>query len=88
MEAPIQTQLPNINKLWDYNDPAATEQKFKALLPEAIAQGDVSYQGELLTQIARTYSLRKMFDQAHTTLNEVEQMPLEQYPLVAVRYLL
>jgi len=88
MEAPIQTKLPNINKLWDYNDPAATEQKFKALLPEAIAQGDVSYQGELLTQIARTYSLRKMFDQAHTTLNEVEQMPLDQYPVVAVRYLL
>lgn len=57
------------------------------MLPEAIAQGDIRYQGELLTQIARTYSLRRMFDEAHRTLKEVEQLPLA-YPVVQVRYLL
>ncbi len=82
------TALPEINKLWNYSDPAGTELKFKELLQVATEQGDVSYQGELLTQIARTYSLRKMFDKAHETLNQVEQMPLEQYPLISVRYLL
>ncbi len=82
------TALPEINKLWNYSDPAATEVKFRELLPAANDVGDVSYKGELLTQIARTYSLRRMFDKAHETLNEVEQMPLEEYPVVEARYLL
>lgn len=82
------TALPEINKLWNYSDAAGTELKFRELLPVATEQGDVSYQGELLTQIARTYSLRKMYDKAHETLNQVEQMDLELYPVIAVRYLL
>ncbi len=88
MDIQTKTPLPDINKLWNYTDPAATEQRFRELLPEAIAQGNVNYQGELLTQIARTYSLRKMFAEAHDTLNQVEGLPLQQYPLVHVRYLL
>lgn len=88
MDTQTKTPLPEINKLWNFNDPATTEQQFRELLPEAIAQGNLDYQGQLLTQIARTYSLRKMFAQAHDVLNQVEQMPLEQYPLVYVRYLL
>ncbi len=87
MNIPSTAAMPDINKLWDYNNPAATEQKFRKLLPEAIEQGNISYQGQLLTQIARTYSLRKMFDEAHRTLKEVEQLPLV-YPVVQVRYLL
>lgn len=82
------TALPEIEKLWNFSDPAATELKFRELLPAAESAGATSYHGELLTQIARTYSLRRMFDKAHETLDVVEQMDLDEYPLVEARYLL
>ncbi len=56
--------------LWDYQDPAATEVRFRALLPELA--GDPGLHAQLLTQIARTYSLRGRFDEAHGLLDEVE----------------
>jgi NADPH2:quinone reductase len=44
--------LPVIDSLWNYGDPAATEEKFRAILSEAAA-GDPDYHAQLLTQIAR-----------------------------------
>ena len=38
---------------WDYGDPAASEQRFRELLPRAEQDGDRSYHAQLLTQIAR-----------------------------------
>ena len=55
--------------LWEYSDPAASERRFRAALSGA--QGDERL--ELLTQIARTYSLRKRFEEAHTQLDDVEK---------------
>src|SRR5205809_4269353 len=46
--------MADFDKLWDYQDPAGTEKKFRELLPAAEAAGDASYVAELLTQIART----------------------------------
>lgn len=88
MNAQPTSTLPELEKLWNFSDPVATEQKFKELLPAAESLGAESYKGELLTQIARTYSLRRMFNEAHETLDIVEQMPLDHYPLVEARYLL
>jgi hypothetical protein len=52
MSAPT-TDLPDFDTIWNYDDPAATEQQFRALLPRA-GQGDNhSYHAQLLTQIAR-----------------------------------
>src|SRR3990172_3476581 len=77
---------PDFNDLWDYNDPAATEAKFRELLAGAAAQ-DQDYTLQLKTQIARTFSLRGEFDEAHKLLDEVEaDMPANS--LVEVRYLL
>src|SRR5436190_24321514 len=64
--------LPDFDTLWDYNDPAATEQRFLALLPAAEAVDDAehrAYRAELLTQIARTHSLRRSFEFAHEMLD-------------------
>jgi tetratricopeptide (TPR) repeat protein len=58
----------DIDSLWEYGDPAASEARFRAQL--AAAQGDDRL--ELLTQIARTDSLRGRFAEAHRTLDEVE----------------
>ena len=82
-----ETFWPDFNDLWDYSDPAATEDKFRARLAEAAGQESSDYHLQLKTQIARTYSLRAMFDAAHAMLDEV-QGDLEAGSLAEVRYLL
>src|SRR5262249_14146077 len=64
-----QTTLPNFNKFWDYSDPAGTRIKFTDLIPLASASEDTSYYLQLLTQIARTFSLEGNFDDAHKMLD-------------------
>jgi tetratricopeptide (TPR) repeat protein len=62
----------DIDSFWEYSDPAVSEERFRAALSSA--QGDIHL--ELLTQIARTYSLRGRFDEAHAVLNDVKkQLP-------------
>ena len=78
----------NFDALWDYSKPAETEAKFRALLPEAEQSGDRSYHAQVLTQIARTHSLRGNFDEAHRILDRVEKMLDYELKLARVRYLL
>lgn len=72
VQQPAGTPLPEFDKLWDYNKPADTEQKFRELLPAAESSGDVNYMLELQTQIARTQGLQRRFDDAHKTLDSIE----------------
>ncbi len=58
---------PDIDSLWDYDHPAASEARFRDLLPAATA----TTRAELLTQIARAQGLQRRFDEAHRTLDEV-----------------
>lgn len=64
-------QLPNFDQLWNYSQPAETQQKFNELLPKAEASKDKEYHAQLLTQIARTQGLQHQFEAAHETLNKV-----------------
>lgn len=64
--------LPNFDKLWDFNNPKETELKFKEIIPKA--KYDKVYYGELLTQIARAQGLQGHFSEAHATLDQVEKM--------------
>ena len=81
-------RLPDFDSMWDYDDPAGTEGKFREVLPQAEASGDVSYHAQLLTQIARTQGLQRNFDGAHKTLDEVEAMLMEALVVAKIRYLL
>ncbi len=81
-------ELVNFDKLWDYNNPAETRKKFQEILPQAKASNDRSYYLQLLTQIARTYSLEDNFTEAHTLLDTVEKQLTPQLSLAEVRYLL
>jgi tetratricopeptide (TPR) repeat protein len=63
---------PDIDALWNYRDPAATEAAFRALLPAAHAPGREAHLAELLTQIARTQGLQQQYAQAHATLDEAD----------------
>ena len=78
----------DFDKLWDYENPVGTRNTFQALLPKAKAGEDRSYYFQLLTQIARTYSLTKDFKQAHATLDQVDKKAKVKLPIVRMRYLL
>jgi tetratricopeptide (TPR) repeat protein len=74
----------DLESFWEYSDPAASEMHFRNLL--STAEGDLAL--ELRTQIARTYSLRRRFDEAHDILNEVESELAGAGARPHVRYLL
>lgn len=82
MEAPGGTM--DIDSFWEYGDPALSEGRFRSVLGPAT--GDERL--ELLTQIARTYSLRGRFEEAHAVLNEVEQQLARAGAVPRARYLL
>jgi len=64
--------LPDLKSIWDYRDPAATERRFRDLLPQSAS--DPAYHVELLSQIARTHSLRGNFAEAHALLDQAESL--------------
>lgn len=80
--------MADFDQLWNYDQPAATEQKFRELLPAAAQAGDPGYLAELLTQIARTQGLQGKFDEAHATLDRVESMLTDDLTTARIRYLL
>jgi len=79
--------LPDFDKLWDYNDPAETEKSFQDIL-DKIGDNESDYRLELLTQLARTKGLQKKFDDAHKTLDIVENSMNDKQQVVKIRYLL
>jgi tetratricopeptide (TPR) repeat protein len=82
----------NIEDLWEYSDPAQSEARFREVWERA--NGDTCFQLEIETQIARTYSLRKRFDEAHAVLDAVlatvtaHEASTGIAPKVRIRYLL
>lgn len=75
---------PNFDDLWDYNQPAATEARFRALLPEYV--GLPERHAELLTQIARTQGLQRQFEAAHATLDAVQALLTDETVRAQIRY--
>lgn len=74
-----------IRSLWDFNDKAASETRFREALKTLSADDAL----EVETQIARTFSLRRDFDTAHRLLDDVEKrMTPSSRPALRVRYLL
>lgn len=80
--------LPDFDKLWDYNNPAETEKKFKEILPQAEESKDKSYLIELLTQVARTEGLQMKFDDAHKTLDRAMKLIKADHIRPRIRYML
>jgi tetratricopeptide (TPR) repeat protein len=81
--------LPAIDALWDYDSPEATALKFRELIPMAEKSVDKTYYAGLLTQLARTQSLQRKFDEAHSVLDKARQVMEGQYmPVAEIRYLL
>lgn len=62
------TMAIDLNALWDHAQPAVSESRFRA----AMAQASPDDRLILVTQIARTYGLRRDFDRARTELAAIE----------------
>ena len=73
-----------IVEMWDFADPAKSEQRFR----DALAGAGGDWRLELETQIARTYSLRSRFADAHRLLDEVEPQLAKAAAKPRLRYLL
>jgi tetratricopeptide (TPR) repeat protein len=80
--------LPALETLWDFSDPAKTEARFREVLPKAEASGDADYLARLLTQIARAQGLQTRFADGHTTLDRAERVRPKDVPATRVRVLL
>ena len=76
----------DFDALWDYDQSAATEGRFRTLLPE-LAQAPAR-RLELLTQIARAQGLQLRFVDAHQTLDDVERALTPDLGTARLRYLL
>ncbi len=77
--------IPAILDIWDFSNPEKSEQIFRDWIAK-VPDSD-SYQLELKTQVARTFSLRGKFDEAHAILDGIEPQKSVS-PSVEVRYCL
>lgn len=80
---PIEREL---DRLWDYDDPVASEARFASLL--ATLPAEAAAHAEALTQIARAQGLQRRFDAARQTLDVVQAQLAALPPRVVARYLL
>jgi hypothetical protein len=74
----------DVSKLWDFNQPEVSEQRFRAALPTASADDALILQ----TQIARTYGIRRDFAQAQQLLADIEPQLQSAGVEAQVRYYL
>jgi tetratricopeptide (TPR) repeat protein len=69
----VSVPLGELDLLWDFDDPAVSEARFRALLPRARRDEDGAYEAELLTQLARAQGLQRRFGDAAATLDDAER---------------
>jgi tetratricopeptide (TPR) repeat protein len=74
----------DFSKLWDFNNPEISEQRFRSALSTASADDALS----LHTQIARTYGIRSDFFEAQNILAGIEPQIQSASDEVKVRYYL
>lgn len=77
-----------IDELWNFDDPAASEARFRRWMSDLGPAGDPALLVEAQTQRARAQGLQRCFDEAHRTLDQVEARLAGMPPRVYVRYLL
>lgn len=87
MSLPMESALPRLLDLWDFNDPAASEARFVEAESLGRSQGEEAYAWEARTQVARALGLQRRFEEALAALDEV-QPHLDLSPKVKIRYLL
>jgi len=64
--------MPPLDDLWDYDDPAASEARFRTAIEAAEAGGDRPAADEARTQLARALGLQGRFEAGHAILDRVD----------------
>jgi tetratricopeptide (TPR) repeat protein len=65
--------MPALDDLWDYDDPAGSEARFRAAIVAAETGGDAAAAAdEARTQLARALGLQGRFDDGHAILDRVD----------------
>ncbi len=82
--SPAVAQDLDWRSLWDFGNPAVSQQRFEAALPTASAEDALV----LHTQIARSFGLRKDFDAARAKLRSIEALVQQSTPRVQVHFAL
>ena len=77
-----------IDSLWNFNDPAQTEDRFQELISEIDGDTDMAWSIELLTQLARTQGLQQKFAEAHETLDLAQSELKPAMQRANIRFLL
>jgi tetratricopeptide (TPR) repeat protein len=80
--------LPELDALWNFDDPAQTEVRFRDLLGGDEAAANPAFHAELLTQIARAEGLQMRFADAEGTMARAEGRITSDMPRARVRLLL
>ena len=61
-----------LDDLWDFDDPAASETRFRGAVDAAVTDGDLVAADEARTQLARSLGLQGRFDDGHAILDRVD----------------
>jgi tetratricopeptide (TPR) repeat protein len=77
--------LEEIDSLWDYSDPSASERTFQRVLHGPNAT-NAEFRAQVLTQIARCQILQRRMDDGHATLDQAAQILSDQTPIAHIRY--
>ena len=83
-----EVELPDWRKMWDFRDPAASGQRFREAIEAGEDAGDEEYVLIVTTQLARTQGLQRNFEEAHETLDGVEEELEGRSVELRMRYLL
>lgn len=81
-------EIDNMLDLWDYSKPGETAVLLHSLLEDAKSSENIDYLPALISQIARTHSIRRDFDRAHELLDEVQKLVAGRETIGKVFYLL
>ncbi|MCX6048472.1 MAG: tetratricopeptide repeat protein [Chloroflexi bacterium] len=65
-------QPSNFDQLWDYNQPALSEERFRQRLQTV--EPTAALYAEILTQLARAQGLQRKFSEAHQTLDQAQTL--------------
>jgi tetratricopeptide (TPR) repeat protein len=78
--------MQEFDKQWNYANPEETATVFYSFLKTSSPEKDLNYHLQLLTQIARTHSLRRNFEEAHALLDETQRLLPTEHSTAHIRY--
>jgi tetratricopeptide (TPR) repeat protein len=64
--------MTDLDTLWDFDDPATSEARFRATIEAAVERGDAAEAAEARTQLARAVGLQGRYDAGHAILDRVD----------------